>query len=123
MENELDLLLRTAIDSLPKLEILIHFIRDSGAVRTAAEIGVHLRRPADEVTKALEELSQAGLIDRFALGTGKHVLYGPRDDNHVRELLQLLYTRYQTPTGRVQLLREAMGQGGRSELQSEPAAP
>ena len=110
MESELGLLLGRAIDTLPKLEILVHVLRDGMSVRTAAEIGVQLRMPTDQATLALEELSQAGLIDRFALGTGRHVLYGPRDDSHVQELLQLLYARYQDPAARGQLVRDALNQ-------------
>lgn len=113
MESELDLLLGRAIDSLPKLEILVHFLRNGMTVRTAAEVGAQLRRPTHEVTLALEELSQVGLIDRFALGTGRHVLYGPRDDSHVQQLLQMLHARYEDPAARGQLLRDALDRNGR----------
>ncbi len=122
MENELDLLLGTAIDSLPKLEILVSFIRDPEGVRSAGEIGTQLRRPVGEVTAALEDLSQAGLVDRFPLGTGKHVLYGPRNEKHVRELLGILLERYQDPAGRARILRETLGQS-RDGTDARPAAP
>ena len=115
MESELDLLLGTAIDSLPKLEILFHLIRSPGGVRTAREIGAQLRRATPQVERALEELSQAELVDRFAIGTGKHVLYGCRDDRHVQELLQLLHARYQDPASRSEVLLGALGQSEQPE--------
>src|SRR5574340_501821 len=122
MESELDLLLGTAIDSLPKLEILVGFIRSPEGVRSAEEMATYLRRPRGEVAQALAELAQAGLVDRFALGTGKHVLYGPRSERHVRELLGLLFTRYQDPAGRAQVLRDALARGGGGESDSPSAA-
>ena len=112
MESELDLLLGRAINSLPKLEILVHFLREGSDVRSPAEIGVRLRRPTGEVTTALEELAHAGLVDRFTLGTGRHVLYGARNDTYVQQLLQVLYTRYQDLGARRQLLQRALGQSG-----------
>jgi hypothetical protein len=94
MDTELDLLLRTAIDSLVKLELLIYFHSRPGSVHSPADIGKRLRRPTHEVAQALEELSHLDLVARFALGTGRHVMYGPSDDAHVQSLLGLLQERY-----------------------------
>ena len=118
MESELDILLGRAIDSLPKLEILVYFLEGGDSVQSPAQVGVQLRRPTKEVAAALEELAHAGLVDRFALGTGRHVLYGARNDTHIRQLLQVLYTRYQDPSARRQLLQHALGQGGSGDSDS-----
>jgi hypothetical protein len=118
VESELDFLLGGAINSLPKLEILVHFQQEGSSVRSPAEIGVRLRRPTGEITTALEELAHAGLVDRFALGTGRHVLYGARNDTYVQQVLQVLYARYQDPDARRQLLQHALGQGGNGDSDS-----
>lgn len=124
MENELNLLLRTAIDSLLKLEILLYLHERPGEVRTAKEVGRRLRRPPEEVTPALEALAQTGLIARFPLGSGRHVIYGPSDDSHVRELLNLLHAWYhQDPVSRARLVREAMGRGEEAETEPESSRP
>ena len=109
MEGELNLVLAKAIDSLAKLEILLHLYERPGEIRSAREMGLQLRRAVEEVTPALEELSQTGLIERFALGSGRHIMYGPSDDRHVQELLQMLHARYHCDgASRARLVREAL---------------
>ena len=95
VESELDLLLGRAIDSLVKLELLLHFHEGSGLLQTPADISARLRRPLREVVSALEELAQVDLVARFALGSGKHVIYGSSEDPHVQALLDALQERYQ----------------------------
>jgi len=122
MDSELRLLLGTAIDSLVKLELLLYLYPRPGIVQTPDEIGGRLRRPVPEVACALAELSQARLVDRFALGTGKHVMYGPTEDAHVRELLGLLHEQYHSGlAARSRLVHEALhrNSGGRSEPSSD----
>jgi len=116
VESELDLLLGTAINSLLKLELLLRLLAAPAEVRAARELAAQLRRPPEEVERALRELAEAGLVDWFALGSGRHVLYGPRDDDHVQELLRLLEARYRDPATRAHLVRQSM-QG------REPAPP
>jgi len=94
VNTELDLLLGTAINSLVKLESVLFLHSRPGSVLTPHEISAHLRRPVSEVASALDELSQAQLIDRFSFGTGKHVVYGPTEDGHVSALLDLLHEHY-----------------------------
>jgi len=118
MESELDLLLGTAIDSLVKLEILLDLHARPGSAQTPDQIGSRLRRPREEVARALEQLSEAGLIDRFALGTGKHVIYGPAEDPHVGQLLELLHERYHgDPEARTRIVRRTAE--GRANLDPE----
>jgi len=110
MDSELDLLLGTAIDTLVKLEILLYVHQRSSAVQNADQFAAGLRRPSAEVAPALEQLSRVQLIDRFPLGTGRHVLYGATEDTHVREVLNLLYERYYgTADSRAQLMRRIVG--------------
>lgn len=148
MESELDLLLGTAVDSLLKLGILLHLYgapagptsqqgprSDTRAflpgnarlpaagpvpgVASASEIALQLQRPEDQTAQALEELSQVGLVARFALGTGRHVLYGLPDDSHVQELLALLHDRYhRDQDSRTQLVRQMIRQSDDSETQN-----
>jgi hypothetical protein len=137
MESELDLLLGTAVDSLLKLGILLHLygapagptsqqgLRSDPAagpvpgVASASEIALQLQRPEDQTAQALEELSQVGLVARFALGTGRHVLYGLPDDSHVQELLALLHDRYhRDQDSRTQLVRQMIRQSDDSETQN-----
>ena len=118
MESELDLLLGTAIDSLIKLEILLYFGARPGIVRRPQEVSTELRRTVPEVQGGLEELAQAGLVDRFSIGTGRYVLYGPAEDEHVHGLISLLCERYNRDAqSRSQLVRSAVGQG------SDPPPP
>ena len=109
MQSELDLLLGTAIDSLVKLEALLYLYQRHGAVHTPDEISARLRCPAHEVSRALEELFQAGLIDRFSLGSGKHAVYGPTEDTHVQALLALLHERYHRgPEARTDIVQKIL---------------
>jgi len=111
MESELDLLLGTAIDSLMKLEILLYFQAQPGVVKRPQEISSELRRSVSEVQGGLDELAQAGLIDRFSIGTGRHVMYGPAEDEHVHRLIDILYERYsRDAASRSQLVRTAVRQ-------------
>ncbi|HUU54393.1 MAG TPA: hypothetical protein VMY87_05675 [Armatimonadota bacterium] len=106
MDNELDLLLGTAIDSLVKLDLLLYLHARPGIVQKPEDIAGPLRRAGDEIIQALEGLSEAGLIDRFPLGSGRHVVYGPTEDEHVRELIAVIYDRYhRDPESRAQLVR------------------
>jgi len=123
MESELDLLIGTAINSLLKLEVLLYFEDHPGAAQTADEIGVRLSRPREELKTALEELSQAGLIERFALGSGRHVVYGSADDPHVREVLGALEARYRRADSRAGLVRQIVSAGRSDEAETEPEQP
>jgi len=107
VDDELDLLLGTAIDSLTKIDLLLHLHSRPGAVRSAEDIAAQLRRPERQVSSALDELSRAGLADRFPLGTGRHVVYGATEDEHVQEIISLLHQRYRDPESRVALIRAA----------------
>lgn len=110
MENELDLLLRTTIDSLVKLEALLYLHARAGAVHTAEELAGTLRRPLDATAAALAELAEVGLVERFALGSGRHVMYGPMEDAHVQEILGRLHSLYhRDPVSRAELVRRVMG--------------
>jgi len=117
MESELELLLGTAIDSLVKVEILLYIQERPEALLTAKDISSRLRRLAREVDRALVELSDVGLIERFALGSGRHVVYGLTEDEHIRGLLNALGERYRSDSeSRSRLIQAALGQvGDRSE--------
>jgi DNA-binding MarR family transcriptional regulator len=108
MQNEIELLLGTEIDSLVKLELLLYLHERPGTAQPADELGARLRRDDAEVGAALEQLSAAGLIERFALGSGRHVVYGPSEDAHVQELLGLLHDEYHRgPEARLRLVERA----------------
>jgi DNA-binding transcriptional ArsR family regulator len=120
MESELDLLLGSAIDSLIKLEVLLHLHCRPGVVMRPEEIAAGLRRSEPELRAGLEELAEAGLIDRFPIGTGRHVIYGPSEDEHVHRLIGLLHERYHRDTdSRSLLVRTAMGHRGDQSSSSE----
>ncbi len=110
MDSEVDLLVGSAIDSLVKLEILLFFHGRPGTAEKPADVAGRLRRREDEVARALEMLSEAGLIERFPLGSGRHVVYGSRDDRHVQEVIGALSERYhRDPDTRANLVRRAIG--------------
>ncbi|MFB3882359.1 MAG: hypothetical protein ACE149_13915 [Armatimonadota bacterium] len=111
MDNELDLLLGAAINSLLKLDILLYLSAQGIGVVGAEDLAAQLRRPAQQVAAAADELAQAGLVDRFPLGTGRHVLYAPAEDEHVKEIVALLQERYRHPESRAWIVRAAIGSG------------
>ena len=109
MDSELDLLLGTAIDSLVKLELLLYMHARPGILQSADDIAVRLRRPVPEVGCALDDLAAGGLVDRFAIGTGRYVMYGPTEDDHVQRIIGLLHARYhRDPQTRADLVRGAL---------------
>ncbi len=109
MDSELDLLLGTAIDSLVKLELLLYLHARPGTLQSANDIAARLRRPPQEVGRGLDELAGSGLVDRFAIGTGRYVMYGPTEDEHVQKVITLLHDRYQrNPESRANLVRNAV---------------
>ena len=111
MDNELELLLGTAIDSLLKLDILLHLHARPGAVLKSSDIAKRLDRSEDEIARALDDLSQAHLVDRFSLGSGRHVVYGEAEDAHVRHLIGILCDRYRNGgESRAQIVRAATRQ-------------
>ena len=108
MDNELDLLLGTAIDSLVKLDILLYLHARPGVVQKPNDIAERLHRSQDEVTRALDGLSQAHLVDRFPLGPGRHVVYKEAEEAHVRHLIGILHDRYHSGgESRAQVVRAA----------------
>jgi len=110
MDSELELLLGSAIDSLLKLELLLYLHSRPGPVQQPEAVATQLRRTEPEVTPALEGLAEAGLIDRFAFGTGRHVVYGPAEDEHVQNLIALINERYNgEPAARADLVRRVVG--------------
>lgn len=112
MDSELDLLLGTAIDSLVKLDILLYLHARPGAVQKPNDIAERLGRSQDEIARALDGLSQAHLVDRFSLGTGRHVVYGEAEEAHVRHLIGILHDRYCSGgESRAQVVRAATRQG------------
>ncbi len=114
MQSEIELLLEREIDSLAKLELLLYLHERPGLVQTADELAARLRRDVAEVARALEGLASAGLIDRFALGSGRHVIYGPSEDAHVQELLGLLHEEYHRGhEARARLVEDALRKGER----------
>lgn len=94
LQSELDLLLGAAINSLAKLEALLYLHARPGAVHSAADIAAALRRPTESLAPELDALAEAGLLDRFPLGTGRHVVYGAAEDEHVQALMSLLHERH-----------------------------
>lgn len=119
MESELNLLLGRAINSLTKLEILFYLRGRPKGVQRAKDIATGMRRDPADVARVLEELARVGLIDRFAIGTGKHVMYGPAEDAHVRDIISLLHDRYHKDgDSRSQLRQDIFGELG--PAQSDP---
>jgi DNA-binding Lrp family transcriptional regulator len=109
MDSELDLLLGTAIDNLLKLEILLFLHARPGSVLRPEEIAQRVRRSEPEVAQALNGLAEAGLIERFTLGTGRHAVYGPSEDDHVRRIIEVLHERFnRDPETRGRLVRSAL---------------
>jgi len=112
MDNEVDILLGSAIDSLVKLDILLYLHARPGAVQKPNDIAERLGRSQDEITRALDGLARTDLVDRFSLGTGRHVVYGEAEDAHVRHLIGILHDRYHSGgESRAQVVRAATRQG------------
>jgi hypothetical protein len=110
VDEELDLLLGTAINSLTKLEILLYLGRRASAVQTGEKLAAELTRPAGATAAALEELAALGLVDRFALGTGRHVMYGAPEEERARRIVALVCERYHgNAESRSQLIRRITG--------------
>jgi predicted transcriptional regulator len=109
MDNELDLLLGTAIDSLVKLEIILLFHARPGTVSRPEDMAGRFRRPQAEVVLALDQLAEAGLIERFVLGSGRHAVYGPSDDDRVGAVIEVLNERYNRNSDtRAEVVRSAL---------------
>ena len=119
MESELNLLLGRAINSLTKLEMLFYLRGRHKGVQPSKEIATSTRRDPAEVVRALEELAHVGLIDRFAIGTGKHVMYGQAEDAHVRDIISLLHDRYHKDgDSRAQVRQDILGELGPAQSDS-----
>jgi len=109
METELDLLLGTVIDNLPKLEALLYLHSHPGGAQSADDIAAALHRPVPQVKSALEDLSRAEMIERFSFGTGRHAVYGTTEDPHVQALLGLLHDRsHRDPEARSRIVRQVL---------------
>ncbi len=109
MDTELDLLLGRVIDDLVKLNIVLHLQTESGAF-SPDDVARQVRRPPELVARALGELADAGVVERFALGTGRFVMYGASEDPHVVELVSLLAQRYEGgPESRAEVVRRVLG--------------
>ena len=119
MDSELNLLLGRAINSLTKLELIFYLREQHKGVQPSQEIATSTRRDPAEVVRALEELAHVGLIDRFAIGTGKHVMYGQAEDAHVRDIISLLHDRYhQDGESRAQVRQQILGEIGPAQSDS-----
>jgi hypothetical protein len=109
VDTELDLLLGTAIDSLLKLNLLLDLYARPEAVEAPAALATRLNRPLPQTARALEQLAQAGLIEKFSLGTGRLVLFGAAEEEHIRQLMEALRLRHSGPAeGRVRLVRRIL---------------
>jgi DNA-binding transcriptional regulator GbsR (MarR family) len=116
VQSELDLLLGTAINSLVKLDALLYLHERPGTAQSPDEIAARVQRRADQLEVALRELSEVGLIERFAFGSGRHAVYGASEDAHVQELLVILRERYhRDPEARSQIVRDVMQSSQREE--------
>ncbi len=109
MDNELDLLLGTLIDSLAKVMILFHLQDGAAAVLSPEAVAQAIGRRPEPVARALTELAEGGLVQRFAVGTGRIVRYSASEDRHVQSLLKLLRTRWEESTeGRAEVMRKVL---------------
>ncbi len=87
MDYELDLLLGTALDSLTKLAILLHLHQQGAAVFSPEALATAMNRRPEGVQEALEQLAEAGMVTRFAVATGRHAMYGAREDERLQALI------------------------------------
>ena len=112
MDSELDLLLGTVVDSLTKLTLVLTLHEMAGGAESPEEIATKVRESPEAVVRALSELADAGLVERFRLGTGRLTMYGPTEDEHVRALLDLLRARYHGgPRSRGRMVRRILRVG------------
>ena len=108
MDNELDLLLGTVINDLMKLNLALYLYEEITGAHSPEEIAAQMRRSPETVARALAELAEAGIVERFALGTGRFVMYGPPEDKHIKDLLDLLQRQYRSEETRAEVVRKVL---------------
>ncbi len=109
MDNELNLLLGRAIDSLAKLMLLFYLDGNRDEVLSPEAVAGRVGRRPEPVAQALKELAEAGLVKRFAVGTGRILLYSASEDAHVQSLIEALRARYeQDEESRAEIVRRVV---------------
>jgi DNA-binding transcriptional ArsR family regulator len=120
VDGELDLLLGRVIDDLVKLNVTLYLHAEEGAY-SPEDIAMQVRRPPETVARALAALAEAGIVERFALGTGRFVMYGASEDAHIAELLDLLDRRYRGDAGsRAEVVRRVLRVAAEDDAQLPP---
>jgi len=123
LDNELNLLLGTAVDSLAKVNLLVYMQENPGLAQSPEELAARVQRPPEAVAQALTELAEAKLVARFPIGRGRMVRYGSSDDAHVRGILALLQERYRLGgEARAEIVRRALRLAERPEEDSARSA-
>jgi hypothetical protein len=122
MEAGVRLLLEQVIDDLVKLETVLFFHRCPSLIESADGVAHRLQRKKREITAALEALAASGLLERFVLGEGRHVIYSFTEDPRLQEAVSRL-SRYfhEDPRLRVEIVKHIMGLTSRSP--SSPPRP
>jgi predicted transcriptional regulator len=94
LDEELDLLLGTVINSMTRLNLLLYLTERPGEAQSPKDIAAALRRPEALVAQSLAALAQVGLVDQFVLGSGRFIMYGAAEEAHVKEVLARLISLY-----------------------------
>lgn len=113
MRDDIEKLISTRINDLVKLELALFFQQNPAFVDRVDGIARRVRRDPRDVEDALRMLAEAGVLERFELGSGKYVLYSYTRNPDMRCLLDGLSSAYHEDAAqRVQIVKRLMGLQG-----------
>lgn len=119
MPPEIETFLKTAADTLLKLEVLLFYTRNPSTVDTVQGLAGRLYRDADQIETAVRSLAENKILQRYELGDGSYRLYTLTEDSACRELSRRLYDMYHDdPSARIEIIRRIM-----TWQQCEPTTP
>jgi hypothetical protein len=106
MEEEVRDLLHRVLNDIVTLDITLYFNNHPDAVDSQEGICSRVAHETASVTKALDTLTDAGIIDCATLGDGRYDVYSLTRDKQTRTLISRLSSCYHNdPVSRAEIVR------------------
>jgi hypothetical protein len=106
MDEEVRDLLRRTLKDIVTLEVTLFFHGHPETIDSREGLTQRLEQEPAKMTQALENLAQAGIVNRYELGEGRYEVYSLTHDAGMRSKIDRLNTYYhEDPASRAEIIQ------------------
>ncbi|MBC7287786.1 MAG: hypothetical protein H5T86_07030 [Armatimonadetes bacterium] len=122
MRQQLKTFIDEVIQDIVGLDVALFFQAHPGVFDTATGIAMKMGRTAEEVAGPLERLADAGILERYDLGAGRHRCYTLKRTDEVWSALCRLSELYlDNPSARREIIRMLIERRRRQRQEADAA--